>query len=507
MSGNARAPLAAITQLNGTGPRLQQVAIEILPDEVLLDIFSFYVDEADKEDEWHTLVHVCQRWRNLVFASPRRLHLTLVYSPRRPVGEMLDLWPALPIVIQLGSHESLFELRKWGWRMERGHNIIVALKYHKRICRIAGSHLLVWNKEQLAAGMCRPFPMLTSLQLSEAAHTETHLPDSFLGGSAPRLRTLALIGISFPALPNLLLSAHDLIHLDLWDIPDSALIPSDQMVVCLSTLTRLRTLYLGFRSDLPGGTGRRLPPLRRFVLHGLTTLWFSGSSEYLEDFISRIDAPQLNDIDITFSDLFTLDTPQFVQFIDHTEMPSFNRATLRLYRNCVEVTLSSENLSVDQQSVRLRVSWEKSDWQMTSPLALCRLSLPLPLLCILEYLDFYDHANQWRHSADHTQWLEFLHLFPSVKSLSLSNGFTLPIMTALGELVGGRVLDVLPVLQNVCLHWRGPLGPLQEPVGLFIATRKLSGHPVAIHRVEPGDWIEDACGGREMKSALRFLSH
>ena len=76
-------------------------------------------------------------------------------------------------------------------------------------------------------------------------------------------------------------------------------------------------------------------------------------------------------------------------------------------------------------------------------------------------------------------------------------------MTALG----GRVSDVLPGLQNVCLHWRGPLGPLQIPVGLFIAARKLFGHPVAIHRVESEDRVEETYGGREMRSALRFLSH
>ena len=490
--------------MNGTGPRLKQAAIKILPDEVLLDIFNFYVDEADKDDEWHTLVLVCQRWRNLVFASPRRLHLTLVYNPRRPVGEMLGIWPALPFVIILDLQDG----RGLEWRVPRVDNTIAALEHHERIRRITVSHLPIWNMRQLVAGMCRPFPMLISLQLSEVTPTDTPLPDSFLAGSAPRLRTLALVGVSFPALPNLLLSASDLIHLDLWDIPNSAYLPPDAMVVCLSILTRLKTLYLGFRFRVLGGTSLRLPPLSRSVLHALTTLWFSGNSEYLEDFISRIDAPLLNNINITFIDTLTFNALQFIRFINRTEMiNSFNRATLQFYWNCFEVTLSSEDLPVDQQSVRLRISWEKSDWQLTSFLALCRSSLPLPLLSILENLDFYDHANQWRHSADHTQWLELLHLFPSVKSLSLSNGFTLPIMTALGELVGGRVLDVLPVLQNVCLHWRGPLGPLQEPVGLFIAARKLSGHPVAIHSVESGGWIEDAGGGREMKSALRFLSH
>ena len=321
--------------MNDTGLRLQQVTIEILPDDVLLDIFSFYVDKADKEDDWHTLVHVCRRWRNVVFGSPRRLHLTLVYNPRRPVGQMLDIWPVLPFVIQLGPHESLFDLRNWTRRIERGNNIIAALEHHERICRIAVSHLPSWVLGGLAAGMCRPFPMLTSLQLSEVIQPEAYLPDSFLGGSAPRLQILTLICISFPALPNLLLSASDLVHLDLWDIPNSAYIPPDKMVACLSTLTRLKTLNLGFRPHGLGGTSRPRPPLTRTVLPALTALRFSRNSEYSEDFISRIDAPLLDDIDITFSDIFPFDTPQFIQFINRTEIHNpFNRAIVRFYCNC-----------------------------------------------------------------------------------------------------------------------------------------------------------------------------
>ena len=57
--------------------------IETLPDGPLLESFSFYVEGIYEAcdlvevsgikllEAWCTLVHVCQRWRNLVFASPR----------------------------------------------------------------------------------------------------------------------------------------------------------------------------------------------------------------------------------------------------------------------------------------------------------------------------------------------------------------------------------------------------------------------------------------------------
>ena len=42
----------------------------MLPDLPLLGIFHFYVDKG----ECYALVHVCRKWRNVVFGSPRRLN-------------------------------------------------------------------------------------------------------------------------------------------------------------------------------------------------------------------------------------------------------------------------------------------------------------------------------------------------------------------------------------------------------------------------------------------------
>ena len=58
--------------------------IEILPDEILLEIFDclrLAITQGNSSEpwKWHRLAHVCQRWRNLIFESPRRLDLRLVY--------------------------------------------------------------------------------------------------------------------------------------------------------------------------------------------------------------------------------------------------------------------------------------------------------------------------------------------------------------------------------------------------------------------------------------------
>jgi hypothetical protein len=58
------------------------------------------------------------------------------------------------------------------------------------------------------------------------SHDETPpvIPDSFLDGSAPRLRIFTFNNIPFPELPKLLLSATHLVHLRLFNIPHSGYI-------------------------------------------------------------------------------------------------------------------------------------------------------------------------------------------------------------------------------------------------------------------------------------------
>jgi hypothetical protein len=78
----------------------------MLPDDVLLEIFVFYRGQYRYANpgsplwKWHFLVHVCQKWRQIVFASPRRLDLQIFCTNKTPVRKNLGIWPALPLVIE-----------------------------------------------------------------------------------------------------------------------------------------------------------------------------------------------------------------------------------------------------------------------------------------------------------------------------------------------------------------------------------------------------------------------
>ena len=130
-------------------------------------------------------------------------------------------------------------------------------------------------KKKVVAEMQRSFPELVRLVLKLPYYSmPTVLPDLFLGGSAPRLRTLKLTGISFPGLPKLLLSSSHLVDLQLVD--HIGYLSLEAMVTALSTLTSLRVLSLRLLSSqsLPDRESSRPTPTRslsQFLSHLCTT--------------------------------------------------------------------------------------------------------------------------------------------------------------------------------------------------------------------------------------------
>jgi hypothetical protein len=114
------------------------------------------------------------------------------------------------------------------------------------------------------------------------------IPDSFLDGSAPRLRLFELSGIPFPGLPKLLLSATHLVDLYLHRIPHSGYISPEVMVALLSLLSSLRRFCLELRSpqSRPDSESRSLPPSERSILPALFLFNFKGVTKFLEELVT-----------------------------------------------------------------------------------------------------------------------------------------------------------------------------------------------------------------------------
>lgn len=231
--------------------------------------------------------------------------------------------------------------------------------------------------------MQEPFPVLTSLGLQWHSIEDNTLsppvvPDSFMGGSAPRLRSLHLNRIPFPGLPKLLSSANGLVHLLLSNIPHSGYISPDALVTCLSTLTSLKDLTFEFQSprSRPDRARRRPPPPMRRPLPSLTRFSFKGVSEYLEDFVARIDAPQLDRLSITFFNQLIFDTPHLAQFV--SRIPKFrspNEARIVFRDGLLEFTLPSPTRRFGYEALTLGISSREPDLQLSSLAQLCRTPL------------------------------------------------------------------------------------------------------------------------------------
>ncbi|KAH9957161.1 hypothetical protein BJV74DRAFT_421897 [Russula compacta] len=229
--------------------RVWRVTFETLPDEVLIDIFDFYrMSFSQYPWKWHMLVHVCRRWRQIIFASPCRLDLQFLCTPSSPVRELLDFLPPIPIMISNWSGAPPPYLTLC---LEDGSQVISAIEQRDRVWWIHLDGLASSLLEKLATMMHETFPTLAYVRLWSNDETVPVLPETFLGGSSPCLQTFWLHGIPFPELPKLLLSTNDLVDLRLEKIPDSGYISPEAMITGLSTSTKLETLIIDFRSADP----------------------------------------------------------------------------------------------------------------------------------------------------------------------------------------------------------------------------------------------------------------
>ena len=94
--------------------------------------------------------------------------------------------------------------------------------------------------------------------------------------------------------------------------------------------------------------------------------------------------------------------------------------------------------------------------------------------------------SDWQSNIDNALWLELLHPFIAVKKLYLSQEFARRIVPALKDLVGGRMTEVLPTLQNIFVEELGTSGPIPEDIQQFITTRQ-TGQPIAVSHWERWD--------------------
>jgi hypothetical protein len=229
------------------------------------------------------------------------------------------------------------------------------------------------------------------------------------------------------------------------------------------------------------------PELCLHILPALHEFYFKGVTEYLEDLVAFIDAPQLDYMNITFFNQIDFHCPRLVQFINCTpKIRALDEAHVQFGYSSASVTLRywTSELGFDDRLINISCSGQ--DLQLSSVTQVCSLSLP-PLSTV-EDLYIENECSElvwvWNNESneDNTLWLELLLPFTAVKNLYLSEEFATDIAAALQELVGPGITQVLPSLQNIFVEELQvePSGPLQENIRQFSGARRQSGHPIAI---------------------------
>ena len=473
-----------------------QFEIDMLPDEIFLEIFVFYVtyiEESQTGDArymrkyaWRTLARVCRRWRNIACGSPRRLNLRIFCSGSLgiPLRKKLEFWPPFPIALLVGNYNKLAK-----------DNILATLEYHDRVCDID-----IWNMssslwKKVLPLMQKPFPVLTNLCLSHLGLS--HVDDSallsvvpadlFLGGSAPQLRTLSLAGIPFPGLPKLLLSTIHLTQLELHEIPYSGYIAPKAMVTCISRLTRLESLKIDLQAHEPRPEwGRSTPSSTCALLPSLTRFRFKGVSGYLEDIVGSIDAPLLNELEISFFHQPTglFDTPRLTQFIDRVpKLKTCNEAKMCFGSYLASVKVSSGLKTITNPSLLLESYRGQPHFELPPLVHLCNSSFLQNFTPTVERLTidgsyFIISPENDPQCSDPDLWWEILQPFTAVKDLYLRPQIGPCIALLMQRLVEESVIDPLPVLQNIVLEQRRPSKLVLEGIRQFVAARQLAGHPI-----------------------------
>ena len=462
--------------------------VDILPDDVLLEIFDFdRLSPTRCSWEYHwpwvRLVHVCQRWRHLIFSSPRRLGLRLLCSNGTPVKENLGFWPDLPIAICYGGVS-----RCKPPSPEDEENLVTALRQPDRLCEIwltiTGS-----LSNQLIAEMQKAMPALETLRLMARDLPELLLPGEFLGGSAPLLSVLSFHGITFPVLPKFLLSSRNLVSLELWSIPRSGYFSPEALVACLSAMTQLKSLTITFDYWMAyfHVINLRTPPSGPTVLPALTHLKFHGITEYSEAILTRIDTPLIESIDLRFFNRLAFEIPHLFHFIRRTsQLESPTHVKIASSRHGFAVALIHHIKTPRTpipRSLFLQITCKQFDSHLTniSPISsqLSPFFSSAPLLELYAFPPVVSNHNV----LDLAQWVELLRPFGRVERLYVVDDLLLDIARVLHRAISETDLEFLPELRELYLgNWDSPnFKAALDDIGTFICTRGLNGHSIVIY--------------------------
>ena len=391
-----------------------------------------------------------------------------------PLPKTLDCWPTLPVVIQYGGSSALDPPAP-----EDEDNIAAALKQSGRVSSI--SLTITPSLLEKISTISEAFLELEELVLLSQERVKPTLPSTFRWG--PRLRTLHFTRITFPTLPQHLLSSCNLVELQLHDVLDPWHISPATLITALSVMTQLQSFSLRF-SSTAYYIASPLPIGERIILPALNRLDYQGNNPYLEGLVARIDAPGLKDIEIAFFNKRIVNASKLSEFIDRIDMQkSHRRADILSSGRCISISFTWPG---DPTTVKVQVPCETLNGQVYSMAQICsHFSTFISRVEDLR-IDVLPSSSR-QDGVDRGRWLDLLDLFTGIKWFHLAGDLSTDIVLALQPSERRRETSVLPSLHKLCIPKpETDDTTLREAVVSLMHSCRLSGHFLAVEHCGTG---------------------
>jgi hypothetical protein len=460
----------------GEGQSDGYAMIDVLPDDVLLVVFDAHrIRQSGISDcrgwRWDRLVHVCRRWRQIIFASPLRLCIHLRCTNGILVKNFLGCWPAFPIIVYYTHRKDIFAPMI---NPDDEHYSILAALGHSDRVHYLHLHIRESRLAKLATVLQKPFPMLKKLWFSRKSWPELVLPRGFLGGSAPRLQELHLEGVHLPELPKFLLSTRDLVTLHLSRIPPEGYISPETLVTCLAPLSRLTSLSISFaQHNFPSDQLDPAPvPRTRTVLPALTSMEIYCVIHYVGDFVARIDCPRLNSFDLYhLGPSVDCQVSQISKFVNRSEDP------LLTSFDWVDVDVRPDHIGLRASHrhpyyIAIFISLEGESFQLSHVFQV--ISQFSTLLSNVRHFSVDFLGRILERTPTNLDLAQFLVAFSALQTVDLYGDHKC-IAPALEGIDGEMAAGLLPALDLLYIEGR-PVSSVDK----FCTARRLSGHPVTV---------------------------
>ena len=438
---------------------------------------------------WLNLAHVCRRWRAVMFASSSRLDLNIVLGPEKPGHIKTILSGHLPILINYwllthfcGSYKLEDTTSSALWRMH------AALKHRDRVREISfGGWDVIFGEFIRATN--HHFPALQSLVLSLPRDHEPDIPATFLRGAEQSdlpLRRLRLYGASLAPVSGLLLSATALTDLTLELRYNAAGFGSSQksfFLGCLQGLKSLRNLNLNAPCN-PQESQSHSSPRDIVPLLKLTHFHYSGSTIFLNDLMSGLSAPSLQDAKFL---LVGFPSP----FLYLSRIIDDVREEFR----SVSVTFGIENFHLRSSTHLRKIDHFKPSftfYMFCPPSSIINNRTPSMKLTVVEELALTSNSSDTTRLEHAFSLREYLRQFRSVRVLRV-NSFEREVGIYLQQ-----DETILPMLEEVDLsisrsaedsdeEYQRRVAEVLAAFEPFVSARERAGRLVKVYQRYPGD--------------------